>query len=157
MPVEVRVVVSGTNPCDYRIIDEACALPNLLLFLFVYSNGVGFTRCVGVRLELDLSWDRALLKSGLGGASQRRVADGRRGHIVHGVIALKQGLAEQEVVIGIRHQQNNAKGRVAVRIPNVLFGLNLDPILRKHHIERFELLGSLTIDKADALFDVHLW
>ena len=89
MPVEVRVVVSGTDPSDDRIVDEACALPNLLLFFFVNSNGVGITRYVSVRLELSLSWDRALLKSGLGGASQRRVADGRRGHIVHGVITLK--------------------------------------------------------------------
>lgn len=102
MPVEVRVVVSGTDPCDERKVDEACTLSNFLHVLVVYRLDGDATRCVSMRLELNLSWDRALLKSGLGGASQWREADGRRGHIVHGVIAQKQGLTEQEVIISIR-------------------------------------------------------
>jgi len=77
-------------------------------------------------------------------------------HVVHGVVALVDGLTKQEEIVGVRHEQHGTEGAVTVEIVDVVLGLNLKVKFREHHLEGLELVSLSTVNKNHTLINLVL-
>jgi hypothetical protein len=76
---------------------------------------------------------------------------------VVGVVALVDRLTQQNELVGILHDQQDTKAAITDRIPNVVLGLNVYPLVFEHHFNGFEGGWGWAVNEDKTVLYYELW